>query len=213
MEEIKVVTTDNRDPFLGWIDYDLVKARYCTVFLQKDEKFLFLYRNGKKANDPNLGKWLGVGGRIEWQETAWQAAQREVYEETGYQIEIDNLRFIGQVVYISTFTESTLSIEKTANKDNNTQVLSIAFYHVQEFSGEQVECSEGELQWMYPEDFLALPHWTSDDIFMPFVFRGEPFGYLYCFYQDQEFIRYLGPQAQPLTAIELEKLYLAHISV
>ena len=43
--------------------------------------FLMLYRN-KKVNDINHGKWIGVGGHIEENESPEQAVKREVKEET-----------------------------------------------------------------------------------------------------------------------------------
>ena len=51
------------------------------IYLEKDNKYLMMYRN-KKQHDPNFGKYIGVGGRIEEDETKGQALVREVREET-----------------------------------------------------------------------------------------------------------------------------------
>lgn len=55
------------------------------VYLVKDEQWLFLKRN-KKKNDVNHNKYIGVGGKLEENETMEQCARREVFEETGLQV-------------------------------------------------------------------------------------------------------------------------------
>ena len=56
--------------------------RSTCVYLIKDGAWLMLLRN-KKQNDINEGKWIGVGGKNEDQESFEDCAVREVYEETG----------------------------------------------------------------------------------------------------------------------------------
>ena len=51
-------------------------------YLEKDNKYLMLHRI-KKQNDINHGKWIGVGGKLEKDETLEQCLYREVKEETG----------------------------------------------------------------------------------------------------------------------------------
>jgi len=51
-------------------------------YLEKDNKYLMLHRT-KKENDINKNKWLGVGGKLEKNETPEQCLFREVKEETG----------------------------------------------------------------------------------------------------------------------------------
>lgn len=53
------------------------------VYLFRDDQVLMLLRN-KKKKDVNQGKWIGVGGKKERNETIEACAIREVYEETGY---------------------------------------------------------------------------------------------------------------------------------
>ena len=62
-----------------------VKVRVvdCYVYSQTDDglKFLILKRNEKKLYEH---LWQGVAGKIEKNEEAWQAAIRELKEETGF---------------------------------------------------------------------------------------------------------------------------------
>ena len=49
------------------------------IYLKKDDSYLLLFRN-KKKNDINEGKWIGVGGRREENETIDECALRETKE-------------------------------------------------------------------------------------------------------------------------------------
>jgi 8-oxo-dGTP diphosphatase len=43
----------------------------------------------RRAKEPNRGKWVFPGGKIEPFESIQQAAVREIFEETGLEIEVD----------------------------------------------------------------------------------------------------------------------------
>ena len=59
-------------------------------YIENDDKFLMLHRV-KKQDDMNEGKWIGVGGHVESQETPEECLVREVKEETGLTLEITDL--------------------------------------------------------------------------------------------------------------------------
>ena len=54
-------------------------------YIENDDKFLMLHRV-KKQDDMNEGKWIGVGGHVESQETPEECLVREVKEETGLDV-------------------------------------------------------------------------------------------------------------------------------
>ena len=58
-------------------------------YIENDDKFLMLHRV-KKQDDMNEGKWIGVGGHVESQETPEECLVREVKEETGLDISIQD---------------------------------------------------------------------------------------------------------------------------
>ena len=59
----------------------MIRSTLC--YIERDGCYLMLYRN-KKKNDPNAGKWVGIGGKFEPGESAEECLLREVREETGY---------------------------------------------------------------------------------------------------------------------------------
>ena len=67
-------------------------------YIEKDGKYLMLYRN-KKEHDVNEGKWIGIGGHFEEGESPDECLLREVKEETG--LELTNYQFRGIVTFIS----------------------------------------------------------------------------------------------------------------
>ena len=54
-------------------------------YIENDDKYLMLHRV-KKQNDINKGKWTGVGGHAEDQESPEECLLREVKEETGLDV-------------------------------------------------------------------------------------------------------------------------------
>ena len=92
-------------------------------YIEKDGKYLMLHRV-KKHNDINEGKWIGVGGHAENQETPEECLVREVKEETG--LTLTSYRFRGLVTFISNECEPELMCVFTADG----------------FTGELIECGE-----------------------------------------------------------------------
>ena len=67
-------------------------------YIENDGKYLMLHRNVKE-NDVNEGKWIGVGGHFEADESPEECLLREVKEETGYTLTA--YRFRGIVTFVS----------------------------------------------------------------------------------------------------------------
>lgn len=117
-------------------------------YIEKENQFLMLYRN-KKENDPNAGKWIGVGGKLEAGETPAECVVREVKEETG--LTLTDYQYRGVVYFRSdSYEEETMYLFVGKN-----------------FEGEQVkDCAEGRLEWVDKDKVLALPTWEGDRIFL-----------------------------------------------
>ncbi len=66
-----------------------------TVFLHFKDEYLFLHRIGKVRVDKN--RLNGIGGKLEKGENFWDGAIRETKEETGYEIDIKDIKLSGVV--------------------------------------------------------------------------------------------------------------------
>ena len=110
--------------------------------------YLMLYRN-KKNNDPNEGKWIGIGGHIENGETPDDCFVREVREETG--IVLNNFTKRGVIDFISDSAENERMHLYTASSD----------------------CNEGTLKWIPKEEILQLNLWEGDKHFLTPLINGD----------------------------------------
>ncbi|MBQ9328404.1 MAG: 8-oxo-dGTP diphosphatase [Solobacterium sp.] len=128
--------------------------RSTCVYLQQDSFWLMLFRN-KKQDDVNQGKWIGVGGKAEGNETYEACALREVKEETG--LDVFDLTFRG-------FVDFHYDIKEPER---------IAIYTGTRFSGSLQETREGELAWIAEKDILSLPLWEGDRIFLKRLLNHE----------------------------------------
>ncbi|WP_208559753.1 NUDIX hydrolase [Marinilactibacillus kalidii] len=70
--------------------------KHTLIFLKKKDKILMLNRE----STPLMGLWNGIGGKIEEGETALQGAVREVKEETGIDVPIEQMIHKGHITYI-----------------------------------------------------------------------------------------------------------------
>lgn len=76
-------------------------------YIENNDQYLMLHRI-KKQNDMNQGKWIGVGGHVEDQETPEECLVREVKEETGFTL--TSYKFRGLVTFINNECESELMV-------------------------------------------------------------------------------------------------------
>lgn len=127
------------------------------IYIKKDNKYLMMLR-GRKADDPNSGKWIGVGGHIEEGETPDECIRREVTEETGLVLLDQKLR--GIIFFISDIYETEYMYLYTSDS----------------FEGEMnTECDEGELEWIDISEVGNLPLWEGDRRFLKLLREDAPF--------------------------------------
>ena len=103
----------------------MVETTLC--YIERAGKVLLLHRT-RKNEDPNHGKWIGVGGHIEPGETPEVCVLREVLEETG--LKLLDCRARGVVRFRS-----------DVNPDEDMYLFTATA-----FSGDLRECDEGELK-------------------------------------------------------------------
>lgn len=138
-------------------------------YIEKDNKYLMLHRT-KKENDVNEGKWIGVGGKFEKDETPEECLLREVKEETGLVLTEYKLRAV--ITFISDSWETEYMYLFSAN----------------EFTGELITCDEGELKWVEKDRILNLNIWEGDKIFLKKMIEEDNFFTLKVVYEGDKLV-------------------------
>ena len=122
------------------------------------QKTLLVHRN-KRQNDQHLGKYNGLGGKMESGEDIQQCICREIKEEAG--IICEKLVLRG-------------TINWTGFGPNGEDWFGF-IYRVDQFRGTPPSSNEeGELVWYPVKDILNLPMWEGDKYFLPLVFDDDP---------------------------------------
>ena len=158
----------------------------CTLCYIENEKneYLMLHRI-KKKNDINHDKWIGVGGKFEDRESPEDCLLREVYEETG--LTLTEYRFRAVVTFICSGHE--------------TEYMHL--YTATGYTGNLIECSEGNLEWIPKSEVQKLPIWEGDKLFFRLIESPDtPFFSLKMVYEGDTLVQaVLDGKDVPLTEI------------
>ena len=123
-------------------------------YIENNNQYLMLHRT-KKPNDINEGKWIGVGGHVERDESPEECLVREVREETG--LTLTAYKFRGLVTFVNNKCESELMCVFTADG----------------YTGELITCNEGELRWVDKTQVPNLPTWEGERVFLYLLLSNE----------------------------------------
>lgn len=128
------------------------------VFPVKDGKVLL----GRKTKKIGVGKYNGFGGKQHGDETIEHTAARELYEETGLGLKVDN---------------KDLELCAIVDFDNGDFVhFKVYFYIANNFTGEFKDTDEMiDIDWF---DVKNMPYdnmLAADKIFVEKIFNGEKF--------------------------------------
>ena len=146
---------------------------HCTLCYLESEKgeYLMLHRV-KKKNDVNHDKWIGVGGKFEEDESPEECLLREVREETG--LTLTRWCFRGIVTFVAEGHETEY----------------IYLYTADQWTGEMIECNEGDLEWIPKGKVCDLPIWEGDKIFFRLIENPDsPFFSLKMAYRGDELVQ------------------------
>ena len=125
-------------------------------YIEQGDKYLMLHRI-KKVNDLNHDKWIGLGGKLEENESPEDCLVREIKEESG--LTLTSWRYRGIVTFVSDEWEGEYMHLFTADG----------------FSGQMTDCDEGALEWIEKSRLLSLPLWEGDKIFLRLIDENAPF--------------------------------------
>lgn len=158
------------------------------VYLQREDEVLMLHRNtgqrpvqqsGQKRPDFHEGKWNGLGGKCEKDESPWEAARREVREESGLDLSPAQFNLLG-----------VLQFPNFKPHKNEDWIVFVFTGKVTSLESQQIKsaCDEGSLHWVPNKDLLSLNLWPGDVEFLPYVLESKPFaGTLW--YSEQKVVR------------------------
>ncbi len=126
--------------------------RSTLCYLRNNGRTLMMLRN-KKPNDVNEGKWIGVGGKFEKDETPGECVRREVREETG--IEPELFIFHGIIYFRNDeYEDEEMYLYSSSISDTEAEAVSSA------------QCKEGTLRFIPDEEIMSLPLWEGDRSFL-----------------------------------------------
>lgn len=155
-----------------------MKSQLTTLcYIEENEKYLMLHRT-KKDNDENHDKWIGVGGHFEKGESPEECLVREVKEETG--LTLHSFDFRGIVTFVS--------------DENPAEYMCL--FTSKDFSGEMIQCNEGQLEWVDKSDVTNLNLWEGDRLFLELLTRDVPFFSMKLVYKNGRLVeKYLDGKA------------------
>lgn len=121
--------------------------------ISPDRRRVLLVHRVARSGDEQLGKYNGLGGKVERGEDVAQAMKREIREEAGIDVTAMELR-------------GTVSWPGFNGRD----VFGFVFL-VTGFDGEPWQSNvEGTLAWHDVDSVMDLPMWDGDRHFVPLVF-------------------------------------------
>ncbi|MBP5526871.1 MAG: 8-oxo-dGTP diphosphatase [Bacteroidales bacterium] len=139
-------------------------------YIDNGDSYLMLHRI-KKELDASHGKWIGVGGKCEADESPDECMLREVKEETG--LGITSWHYRGIVTFISDTWPNEYMHLFTATAWHGEPDMSID--------------DEGTLAWIPKTDLMNLNLWEGDRIFLRLLLdETQPFFSLKLVYVQDE---------------------------
>ena len=138
--------------------YTPILATLAYIMSPDQKKTLLVHRN-KRKSDQHLGKYNGLGGKMEPGEDIYECIVREVREEAGIECTKTVLRG---------------TINWTGFGPNGEDWFGF-IYRIDGFTGTPFEKNdEGDLVWVDVDRILELPMWEGDKHFLPMVFDNDP---------------------------------------
>lgn len=133
------------------------KKTVTLCFLLRDGEILL----GLKKEGWGIGKWNGIGGKVEEGETLLSAAVREIAEEINVLVKEEHLEKTGELLF-RFIEEGEIVLEMEGH-----------VYFVREWAGEPSESSEISPKWYKQSDMPFDTMWEDDRHWLPRILSGE----------------------------------------
>jgi 8-oxo-dGTP diphosphatase len=127
--------------------------------LSPDRRRVLLIHRNARADDHHLGKYNGLGGKLDRDEDVASGMRREIHEEAGIECEAMTLRGTISWPGFGKHGEDWLGF----------------LFRIDAFRGTPLAANpEGSLEWVDVSRILELPLWEGDRRFLPLVFDADP---------------------------------------
>ena len=137
------------------------------LYAQQGSRTLMIHRNARdKSEDYHSGKWNGLGGKCEPGESPLETAQRELFEESGLNLQAGCFEPAG-----------VLQFPLFKPKKNEDWWVTVFRVNVPEAALASLIATgpEGDLHWVENAKLLELRLWEGDKLFLPLVLQKAPF--------------------------------------
>jgi 8-oxo-dGTP diphosphatase len=132
-------------------------ATLCYI-IDREKKVTLMLHRITKENDIHEGKWNGLGGKFDPNETPEECVIREIMEESGLKIYSPKLR-------------GFITFPLFDGKDD----WYVFLFTADKFEGELINSNEGHLEWIPNDKILSLNLWEGDRIFIPWLYNEKFF--------------------------------------
>lgn len=142
------------------MSYKPIIATLGYIYCRETNCVLMIHRNAR-ADDLHLGKYNGLGGKVERDEDVGTCMVREVREEAG--IEVTQMQLAG-------------TINWPGFGKNGEDWFGFIFLITQWHGEPWTSNAEGTLEWVALDSLLAgqVPLWEGDKHFLPLIFQSQP---------------------------------------
>ncbi len=139
------------------------------VYIFSGDEVLMLHRN-TRPGDYHAGKYNGLGGKLEPRESPHEAAVREVKEEAGLILALDQFQTRG-VLHFPEFKPSKANPK--IYEDWTVFVFTVELLSKPVLAPFATGLLEGTLEWVQREKILSLPLWPGDPLFLKNILEGQ----------------------------------------
>src|SRR5436853_1667917 len=134
--------------------YTPIIATLGYVMSPDGRRVLLIHRN-RRHDDAHLGKYNGLGGKLDAGEDVVACMRREIHEEAG--IECEDLKLCGTISW--------------PGFGKHGEDWFAFIFRIDRWRGQPLaENAEGTLEWVEVSRILELPLWEGDHHFVPLVF-------------------------------------------
>ncbi len=135
------------------------------IYPRWQDHVLMIHRDSGRPGDHHAGKWNGLGGKLELEESPLEASVRELREESGLELPETSFKPLG-VLQFPNFR---------AHKNEDW----VVWVYAVDVPGKDLPAvhttGEGSLHWIAASNLLGLNLWPGDREFLPWVLERAPF--------------------------------------